>query len=169
MLRKIGTFAALIVGAVFLAFAVVHFFLQTATVGGESMQPSYYDGDVILVDKLSYHIRQPKRYEAALIELESGTTAHYSLKRVIGLPGETVQITDGTILIDGKELSYQFDEEILSAGLAAYSVKLGDDEYFVMGDNCNNSEDSRFANVGNIQRSQFVGRASVVVKKSDNR
>lgn len=158
MIRRIGLWAGEIVAVILLAFVIIQFCFQTVTVHGESMQPTYYDGDVLLVNKLSYRIGNPRRYDPVLLEIENGTAVHYTVKRVIGLPGETVQIAGGEILIDGEALDYSFEEEILSAGLAAYEIELGDDEYFVMGDNCNNSEDSRVANIGNIKRTQFVGK-----------
>lgn len=165
MIRRIGLWVGEIAAAILLAFFVIYVCVQTVTVHGESMQPSYYDGDVVLLNKLQYRFSDPKRLEPVVLELENGSTTHYTVKRVIGLPGETVQITDGQILINGTPLDYSFEEEILSAGLAAYSVELDDDEYFVMGDNCNNSEDSRVANIGNIKRDQFVGKIFGTMKK----
>ncbi len=158
LIRRIGLWVGEIVGVILLAFVIIQFCFQTVTVHGESMQPTYYDGNILLVNKLTYRVGDPKRYDPVLLEIENGTAVHYTVKRVIGLPGETVQIAEGEILIDGEALDYSFDEEILSAGLAAYEIELGDDEYFVMGDNCNNSEDSRVANIGNIKRTQFVGK-----------
>ena len=165
MIRRIAFGVGEVAAAIILGFFVIHFAFQTVTVHGESMQPSYNDQDVVLVNKLEYRIGYPKAFDVVVLELENGTTAHYTVKRVIGLPGQTVQITDGDILIDGKKLDIEFEEEILSAGLAAYSIELGEDEYFVIGDNCNNSEDSRVSNIGNIKRSQFVGKVMGVVKK----
>lgn len=158
MIRRIGLWVGEIAAVILLAFVIIQFCFQTVTVHGESMQPTYYEGNTLLVNKLSYRIGDPGRYDSVLLEIENGTAVHYTVKRVIGLPGETVQITGGEILIDGEALDYSFEEEILSAGLAAYEVELGEDEYFVMGDNCNNSEDSRVANIGNIKRTQFVGK-----------
>lgn len=158
MVKKIGFWITEIVLLISAAYLIVSFCLQTVTVHGESMQPSYYDNDTVLVDKISYRFKEPERYDAVLIELENGTSTHFSIKRVIGLPGETVEITDGKIYVDGKPLDFSFEEDILSAGQAAYGVTLGKDEYFVMGDNCNNSEDSRAANIGNIKFKQFDGK-----------
>ena len=168
MLKRVGNFVGVILGAIILAYIMVHFCIQTAAVGGESMQPSYSDGDVVLVNKLAYHLNKPDRYDVALIKINTSTAKEYSVKRVIGLPGETVQIINEEVLVDGKPISFHFDENVISAGIASYPVKLGQNEYFVMGDNCINSEDSRSANIGNIKRSQFIGKVSTVMKKSDS-
>ena len=164
MIRRIGLWVGEVVAAILLAFLVIQFCFQTVTVHGDSMQPAYYDGDTVLVNKLDYRIGSPKRLDAVILELENGSTTHYSVKRVVGLPGETIKIENGKIYINNKELK-GFSEEILSAGLAAYDVELGEDEYFVMGDNCNNSEDSRVSNIGNIKRSQFVGKIAGTLHK----
>ena len=165
MIRRIGLWVGEIAAAILLAFLVIQFCFQTVTVHGDSMQPAYYDGDTVLVNKLDYRFGSPKRLDAVILELENGSTTHYSVKRVIGLPGETVKIENGKIYINNKELEGFSEEEILSAGLAAYDVALEDDEYFVMGDNCNNSEDSRVSNIGNIKRSQFVGKIAGTLHK----
>ena len=102
------------------------------------MQPAYYDGDTVLVNKLDYRIGSPKRLDAVILELENGSTTHYSVKRVVGLPGETIKIENGKIYYNNIELIRFSEDNILSAGLAAYDVELGEDEYFVMGDFCNN-------------------------------
>ena len=135
MIRRIGLWVGEVVAAILLAFLVIQFCFQTVTVHGDSMQP------------------------------ENGSTTHYSVKRVVGLPGETIKIENGKIYINNKELKGFSEEDILSAGLAAYDVELGEDEYFVMGDNCNNSEDSRVSNIGNIKRSQFVGKIAGTLHK----
>ena len=154
MIRRIGLWVGEVVAAILLAFLVIQFCFQTVTVHGDSMQPAYYDGDTVLVNKLDYRIGSPKRLDAVILELENGSTTHYSVKRVVG-----------KIYINNKELKGFSEEDILSAGLAAYDVELGEDEYFVMGDNCNNSEDSRVSNIGNIKRSQFVGKIAGTLHK----
>ena len=104
MIRRIGLWVGEIAAAILLAFLVIQFCFQTVTVHGDSMQPAYYDGDTVLVNKLDYRFGSPKRLDAVILELENGSTTHYSVKRVIGLPGETVKIENGKIYINNKEL-----------------------------------------------------------------
>ena len=165
MIRRIGIWVGEIAAAILLAFLLIQFCVQTVTIHGESKQPTFSDGDVLLVNKIGFRLKDPHRMDLVLLEIENGTTTHYTVKRVIGLPGEKIKISEGKIFINGKEQKISFEEEILSAGLAAYEIELGEDEYFVMGDNCNNSEDSRVANIGNIKRTQFVGKIAGRIKK----
>lgn len=113
MIRRIGLWVGEVVAAILLAFLVIQFCFQTVTVHGDSMQPAYYDGDTVLVNKLDYRIGSPKRLDAVILELENGSTTHYSVKRVVGLPGETIKIENGKIYINNKELK-GFSEEDLS-------------------------------------------------------
>ncbi len=127
-------------------------------VHGASMEPVLSDGDNLLVDRRA--TTQIKRNDIIVFTYLYEKKTYY-IKRVIGLPGETVQITDtGDILIDGKKLDDTFGTaKITDAGLAEYPIKLGADEYFVLGDNRNHSEDSRFSDVRNVRSEQIVGRA----------
>ena len=133
---------------------------QRTVVSGSSMESTLHDGDQLLVDKLSYHIREPKRFEIVVFPYQYEEDTYY-IKRVIGLPGETVRIDlDGNIYINGEILAENYGREtILNPGLAADPITLGKDEYFVMGDNRNNSTDSRFENVGPIKSDDIIGRA----------
>ena len=143
-----------------LTYLFLAFVGQRTVVSGSSMESTLHDGDQLLVDKLSYHIRDPKRFEIVVFPYQYEEDTYY-IKRVIGLPGETVRIDlDGNIYIDGEILAENYGREvILNPGLAADPVTLGADEYFVMGDNRNNSTDSRFENVGPIKRDDIIGRA----------
>lgn len=129
-------------------------------VEGISMETNLYDGDSLIVDKLTYHFRDPQRFEIIVFTYEDNI---FFIKRVIGLPGETVQIDEqGNIHIDGEILVEGFGREVIQPnriGIVSEPILLGEDEYFVMGDNRNNSTDSRTAIVGNIKRDDIVGRA----------
>lgn len=164
MIRQVGLWAAAVIGSVLLAFVLVHYCFEVIPVHGESMEPSYHNDSLVLINKLAYRFSSPKRLDPAVIELKNESSSHYSIKRVVGLPGEKILIEDGKLFIDGKEEKGLFTEEILSPGIAAYTIELGENEYFLMGDNCNNSEDSRAGNIGNIKREQFAGRVVMTIR-----
>lgn len=131
---------------------------EQITVTGYSMEPALENEDEVLVDKLLYHFKEPKRGDI-IVFLPRSDSAQYYIKRIVALPGETVQIKDGLLYIGGKLWEGGEEEEyILNAGLAAQEITLGEDEYFVLGDNRNNSEDSRFSSVGNVKRSNITGK-----------
>ena len=134
---------ALVAGITFL---IIHFVGQRTVVNGVSMQPTLSDGDNLIVDKLSYRFRDPDRFDIIVFPQGDG---RYFIKRIIGLPGESVRIDeDGSIYIDGEKLSESYGKEVIqNPGLAKDGIELGADEYFVLGDNRNDSMDSRMAEV----------------------
>lgn len=151
----------LYLAAVFcLTFAIVHFVGQRTVVIGPSMQPTLQDGDNLVVDKITYRIRAPKRFEIVVFPYHYGEKK-LLIKRIIGLPGERVRIDeDGIIYIDGEELIESYGREVIqNSGIASQEITLADDEYFVLGDNRNDSTDSRDASVGLVKREELVGRA----------
>ena len=146
-----------VLGAVWL---VITFVGQRTEVEGASMENTLHNGDNLIVDKLSYRFHDPDRFDIIVFPQEDG---RYFIKRIIGLPGETVQIMDdGSIYINGEKLEENYGMEVIkpeTIGRAAEPIELGDDEYFVMGDNRNNSSDSRTDMVGNIKRENIIGKA----------
>lgn len=145
-----------LLGAIYL---IVHYVGERTEVSGESMYPSLEDGDNLIVNKISYYFSDPKRFDVVVFPFRYQEGTFY-IKRIIGLPGETVQIYDGSIYINGKVLEESYGyETIRNPGLASEAVTLGEDEYFVLGDNRNNSADSREPSVGNISRDDIVGKA----------
>ena len=149
-------YLVIVFGAIFLT---VHYVVERKEVSGESMYPSLSNGDNLLVDKISYRFTNPKRFDIVVFPFRYQEETFY-IKRVIGLPGETVQIQDGVIYINGKVLKESYgNEPIRNPGLASGPVTLGADEYFVLGDNRNSSADSREPSVGNVSREDIVGRA----------
>lgn len=151
---------------VYLAFVVVlcllfiRFVAVRTVVDGNSMNPLVSDRDNIIVEKVSYYFKDPERFDVIVFELSSEPGVHY-IKRIIGLPGETVQILDGFVYVNGEKLETDvYGKEIMKdAYTAASPIVLGDDEFFVLGDNRNHSQDSRSVHVGKVRRSQFLGRA----------
>ena len=143
-----------------ITFLIIHFVGQRTVVNGVSMQPTLSDGDNLIVDKLSYRFHDPDRFDIIVFPQEDG---RYFIKRIIGLPGENVRIDeDGFIYINGENLQESYGKEVMrDPGLAKDGIQLGADEYFVLGDNRNNSSDSREPSVGNIHRDQIIGKAWV--------
>lgn len=144
-----------------LTFFVVRYVGQRTQVDGQSMESTLYDGDNLIVDKITYRFCDPQRFDIIVFPFQYKENTYY-IKRIIGLPGETVQILDGDIYINGEILEENYGKEtMVSSGRAVNEIELGEDEYFVLGDNRNHSEDSRFEDVGNIKRSDIIGRAFI--------
>ena len=124
------------------------------------MESTLSDGDNLIVDKLSYRFSEPQRFDIIVFPFRYAEKTYY-IKRIIGLPGETIYIDgNGTIFIDGEELKENYGKEVIKDPGRAYEpITLGEDEYFVLGDNRNNSSDSRDPVVGNIHRDEFIGKA----------
>lgn len=143
-----------------LTFLVVTYVGQRTKVSGSSMEPMLSDGDNLIVDKLSYRFSEPERFDIIVFPFRYAEKTYY-IKRIIGLPGETVYIDEeGSIFINGELLKeYYGMETIVDPGRAFEPITLGEDEYFVLGDNRNNSSDSRDPVVGNIHRNEFIGKA----------
>ena len=148
-----------VLGAVWL---VITFVGQRTEVEGASMENTLHNGDNLIVDKLSYRFHDPERFDIIVFPFQFQDNTYY-IKRIIGLPGETVQIMDdGSIYINGEKLEENYGMEVIkpeTIGRTAEPIELGDDEYFVMGDNRNNSSDSRTDMVGNIKRENLIGKA----------
>ena len=146
--------------AIALAWAITTYALEKTNMVGDSMEATLSSGDTILIDKLLYRIKSPERFDVIVFKKDGKEHSYYSIKRIIGLPGEHVLIADGKIYIDGVLLEEETNvEDILLPGLASDEILLDGDEYFVLGDNRNNSEDSRFFNVGNVFSEEIIGRA----------
>ena len=146
------------------AFVLVWCFGKRVSVIGDSMQPELANGDVALVNKLVYNISSPKRGDVIAFQPNGNENSHYYIKRVIGLPGETVEVKDGVIFIDGEELKEKYETtELEELGLLENPIELGKNEYFVLGDDRLSSEDSRSSEIGNIQRSDIKGKVWFVV------
>ena len=144
------------------ASVVTSFVANPTKVEGESMESTLTNGDTVLIQKMSYYFGDPKRYDVVVFPVPYYNSDTKYIKRVIGLPGETVQIIEGKVYINGKELkddTYGKDKVIDDPGDAVEPITLADDEYFVLGDNRNMSTDSRSSYVGLIRRKSIIGKA----------
>lgn len=159
--REIISTAVYLLAVVAVTFLFVQFVGQRTHVNGDSMNVTLEDGDNLIVDKLSYRFSDPERYDIIVFPYQYQEKTYY-IKRIIGMPGETVQIIDGMVYIDGEMLDESYGKEVMQySGVASEKIELGDDEYFVLGDNRNNSSDSRDPSVGNIKEDQIIGKAFI--------
>lgn len=151
-----------------LTFLIVTYVGQRTRVSGHSMETTLSDGDNLIVDKLTYNFKDPKRYDIIVFPYKYEENVFY-IKRIIGLPGETVQVIDGYTYINGELLeSDVYGAEIMEdSGIAAEPKTLGEDEYFVLGDNRNHSSDSRDPSVGILTRDDLLGKAWIRIYPFD--
>ena len=158
--REIFSMMFYLIFVVAATLLIIRFVGQRTEVSGHSMEDTLDDGDNLIVDKLTYRFRDPVRFDIIVFPYKYKEDTYY-IKRIIGLPGEMVQITEeGDILINGEILEESYGREVMkSPGIAADPIVLGDNEYFVLGDNRNASADSRDPSVGVISGKDIVGRA----------
>lgn len=147
-------------GAIVVTIFILTFVGQRMVVNGPSMENTLFNGESVIVDKLSYRFSDPKRFDVVVFPYKFEENTDF-IKRVIGLPGEKVRIDfQGQIFINGEVLEEHYGKAtIIDPGRAEKEITLGSDEYFVLGDNRNNSTDSRDPFVGNIKKSDFIGKA----------
>ncbi|MBQ8982956.1 MAG: signal peptidase I [Lachnospiraceae bacterium] len=168
--RSLRQYLIALMITVSVGYSLVAFGVQTLRIIGQSMEPTLNNGDTVLVNKAAYWFRSPARYDLIAFKQREDGENYYNVKRVIGLPGETLTIQDGYLFIDGTALTdLPFDEKIATEGLALDGVTLSDGEYFVLGDNVNNSEDSRFSNMGNILKNEILGKIVYRYLPKENR
>ncbi|WFR60218.1 signal peptidase I [Anaerocolumna sp. AGMB13025] len=150
---------------VIISVLLIHQFVgQQIEVSGSSMESTLHNEDHLILEKVSYEIGSPKRYDIVVFRPYSDEKDTYYIKRVIGLPGETIQIVGSDIYIDGKLLNEDYgNNPIADGGIAKDPIILGRDEYFLLGDNRNNSKDSRDFSIGSVKRGAIIGRAWVRV------
>ncbi|MCR5129480.1 MAG: signal peptidase I [Lachnospiraceae bacterium] len=143
-----------------LTLLIVKYVGQRTVVVGDSMETTLQNGDNLIVDKIGYRFHDPERFDVIVFPFEYKDETYY-IKRIIGLPGETVRIDDdGNIYINDVILEEHFGAEtIIDPGLAYGGITLGENQYFVLGDNRNHSSDSRVPSVGLIEKEDIIGRA----------
>lgn len=151
---------------VLIIFLIHQYGVQRNIVNGKSMEPSLENRDSVLVDKLSYRFFNPQRYDVVLFPYtKQNGEKIYLIKRIIGLPGEKITIKKGKVYINGEKLDDTYGlESIKDPGYAKTTIQLDDDSYFVLGDNRNNSTDSRSLDrygtpvIGSIKKDEIIGR-----------
>lgn len=137
--------------SLFLIFASI-FLVQFCVVSGDSMVPTLDDGDVVLIEKVT---KEYERMDVVVIK----NNGRYLIKRVIGLPGEEIKIENGKVFVNGKEIEDVAEEETERAGIAEKGILLGDNEYFLLGDNREESVDSRDSVIGVVKEENIVGKS----------
>lgn len=160
MIASTFTWIFKIVVTCLVAFVAVWYWGQRVSTVGDSMSQVLKNADVVLVNRIVYNASSPKRGDVIVFKPKGNENSHYYTKRIVGLPGETVQIVENQVYINGKKLEEDYKTtKIDTAGIAGEKLKLGGDEYFVLGDNRKNSEDSRSADIGKVKRSYIYGKA----------
>lgn len=157
VLKKLARIILTIVLATGFAYILIHYVGQRTMVSGHSMEPELYNKEQVFMDKLTYKIRNPKRYEIIVFPGPEGGNQFF-VKRIIALPGETIKIKDGKVYVNNKEVKDYSKDHTTDSGELDGKVHLSSDEYFVMGDNRDNSNDSRYKQVGMVKRSKIIGR-----------
>lgn len=156
LIRRICSWVIDITVVLAFAWFCLYAFGTQISINGQSMTPLLNSGDVVLMNRLSYDLGKPNRMDVVVFEREDHKT---NVKRVVGIPGDTVQIRDGILYVNGKPFEGgEHLEQVSLAGLAEKPIELGEGEYFLLGDNRDSSEDSRFANVGNVKEEQILGK-----------
>lgn len=160
LIKEIAVWAAEIAIVLAVAFVFVYFIGLRTTVVGQSMQGTLESGDEILVNRFIYSVTKPKANDVIVFLPNGNEKSHYYVKRVVGVPGDRVQIKNGAVYVNGELFPEKVETAAIEeAGIAAKEITLGEDEYFVLGDNRNSSEDSRYANIGNVKREHIIGKA----------
>jgi signal peptidase I len=165
IIKEIIIWVVEIIAVILLAYFLVEYAVEKTTVVGESMETTLQEGDKLIVNKLAYRFSKPKRFDVIVFKQSGKEHSYYNIKRIIGLPGETVQIKDGIVYINDEPIKEKsVVEAIKNSGLAVEPITLEEKEYFVLGDNRNFSEDSRFANIGNVVLDDIIGKAWIRLK-----
>lgn len=164
LLKEIVVWIAEILLTIAAAVIMVSFFGFHVSVIGPSMSPTLESGEKVLVNRFVYKLFDPKRDDLIVFQPNGNEKSHYYVKRVIALPGDTVQIKEGEIYVNGEPFQEAVSvEAIENAMMAENEILVGEDEYFVLGDNRNNSEDSRYASIGNVKKEHITGQAWMIV------
>jgi signal peptidase I len=165
-LTRFINFILFIFLAAVLGYIFVTFFYQTLQINGSSMEKTLSDGDMVIVSKIEYKIKKIKQGDIIAVRENKGV--YYDVKRVAAVPGDTVQIIGGKLIVNGKKVDMDvYSEGFVYAGLADKEITLKNKEYFILGDNTKNSIDSRYSNIGNIQETNIIGK--IILKRDEDK
>lgn len=169
VLQEAIKWGADIIVAVCIVYMLVFNLCERVTVVGHSMEESLMNGDKVMINKLDYSVAEVERFDIIVFKTETETAvSDYYIKRVIGLPGERVKIEEGVVYINDEKLKEDVIKSVIfDSGVAKEEITLGKDEFFVLGDNRNNSEDSRQTTIGFVQRENIVGRVWLIYSPMD--
>ncbi len=169
VIREIGSWIFWICASILLAIVTVYCIGMKTSVIGPSMEPSMYNGQNIFLNRLIYRVSSPKNGDVVVFLPNGNEKSHYYVKRVVGVPGDTLCIKGGVLYVNNEPCEDYFNDRIAEAGVLENELTLEDDEYFVIGDNCNNSEDSRSANIGNVKKEYIIGKAWFKMASGDSK
>ena len=155
--REAFTWLFGILAAIFIAGVLNFCFGMRTNVVGVSMEPTLYNGQQILVDRFLYILTSPNRGDVVVFLPNGNENSHYYVKRVVAVPGDQVLVQDGILYVNGEESEWPA-ERMMDAGIAVNEITLGTGEFFCIGDNPGNSEDSRSANIGPVLKSDIIGK-----------
>lgn len=148
-----------ILAVILLAFLVTVGYGRRVCCSGASMEETIAENGNVLVNQVTYRIKDPVRNDVVAFFPKGNTTAKVSIKRIVAVPGDTVQISNGRLYVNGAPVTIrQNDVSIKESGRAESEILLGEDEYFLLGDNVNHSEDSRYESIGNVQQKDIIGK-----------
>lgn len=159
VVKEILSWIFWIFASMLLAVVTVFCVGMKTSVIGPSMEPSLYNGQEIFLNRLIYKVASPREGDVIVFLPNGNEKSHYYVKRVVGVPGDTLYIKNGILHVNDNTVEQYFNDRIVEPGLLESKVTLGEDEYFVIGDNCNDSEDSRSANIGTVKKSYIIGKA----------
>lgn len=165
--REVFSWIFGMLAAIFIAAVLNYFLGMSTTTVGVSMEPTLYNGQRIYIDRFSYLLSTPKRGDVVVFLPNGNKNSHYYVKRVVAVPGDKVQIRNGSLYVNGEE-STLITMKITDAGIAENELTLKSGEYFCIGDSPSSSEDSRSANVGPVSEKDIIGKAWFKLGKDDS-
>jgi len=156
LIKEIFSWIFGIIVAVFIA-AVLNYYLGLSTnVVGVSMESTLYNGQRVLINRFSFMLSNPEAGDVVVFLPNGNENTHYYVKRVVAVPGDNVKIENGVLYVNGTPSEW-VNVKIVDAGIAENEFHMGSGEYFCLGDNPNNSEDSRSANIGPVKEADIIG------------